>query len=66
MTGKKRGRAYNKPKSVHATKAEKTWNFSSSLQATQQLAIQFKENYDQRKIFTSTKAYTLNMINFSL
>ena len=50
MTGKKRGRAYNKPKSVHATKAEKTWNFSSSLQATQQLAIQFKENFDQSSI----------------
>ena len=50
MTGKKRGRAYNKPKSVHATKGDKTWNFSSSLQATQQLAIQFKENFDQSSI----------------
>lgn len=50
MTGKKRGRAYNKPKSVHANKGDKTWNFSSSLQATQQLAIQFKENFDQSSI----------------
>jgi hypothetical protein len=37
-------------KSLTATQGTKTWNFSSSLQATQQLAIQFKENFDQSSI----------------
>lgn len=50
MTGKKRGRAYNKPRSLAAKKGNESWTFSSTLQATQQLAIQFKENFDQSSI----------------
>ena len=66
MTGKKRGRAYNKPKSVHATKDDKTWNFSSSLQATQQLAIQFKENFDQSSISKACRGKYGTMKNKSV
>ena len=50
MTGKKRGRACFNPRSLAAKKGNESWTFLSTLQATQQLAIQFKENFDQSSI----------------
>ena len=71
MTGKKRGKAYNKPKTVQAKMHDDTLIFASSLQAAQKLSIKFNKNFDQssiskacRGMYSKKKSHVYQGIHF--